>query len=196
VVAANQPGANRHGTVGRLLQGTQARFEAVEGIPGAGRLFIKGPNVMQGYINGDKPGVIVPLPGGWHDTGDVVSVDDEGFLSIRGRLKRFAKVGGEIISLAVVENVASALWPDHAHAAIAVPDGRKGEQIVLVTTNADANRHDLVGWAHNHGVPDIAIPRRIVQVEQVPVLGTGKTDYVKVQAMVGEEAEAEEATAS
>jgi acyl-[acyl-carrier-protein]-phospholipid O-acyltransferase/long-chain-fatty-acid--[acyl-carrier-protein] ligase len=184
VVAANQPGANRHGTVGRLLRGIEARFEPVEGIPGSGRLFIKGPNIMLGYINGDRPGVIVPLPGGWHDTGDVVSVDDEGFLSIKGRLKRFAKVGGEIVSLAVVENVASALWPDCSHAAVAVPDGRKGEQVVLVTTNADANRHDLVGWAHNHGVPDIAIPRRIVQVESVPVLGTGKTDYVKVQALV------------
>src|SRR5205814_8290093 len=147
-------------------------------------LFIKGPNVMLGYINGDKPGVIVPLSGGWHDTGDVVSVDEEGFLSIKGRLKRFAKVGGEIVSLAVVENVASALWPDHAHAAIAVPDGRKGEQIVLVTTDPDANRHDLVGWAHNLGVPDIALPRRIEQVEQVPVLGPANTDHVQAQDMV------------
>ena len=184
VVAANQPGANRHGTVGRLLQHIEARFEPVEGIPGAGRLFVKGPNVMLGYINGDKPGVVVPLQSGWHDTGDVVSVDDEGFLSIKGRLKRFAKVGGEIVSLAVVENVASALWPDDSHAAVAAPDGRKGEQIVLVTTKTDANRHDLVGWAQNHGVPEIAVPRRILHVEHVPVLGTGKTDYVKVQAMV------------
>jgi len=194
VVAANQPGANRHGTVGRLLQKIEARLEPVEGIPGAGRLFIRGPNIMLGYINADRPGVIVPLPGGWHDTGDVVSVDDEGFISIKGRLKRFAKVGGEIVSLAVVENVASALWPDHAHAAVAAPDGRKGEQVVLVTTNPDANRHDLVGWAHNHGVPDIALPRRIVHAEQVPVLGTGKTDYVKVQALV--QAEPEEQTAA
>jgi acyl-[acyl-carrier-protein]-phospholipid O-acyltransferase / long-chain-fatty-acid--[acyl-carrier-protein] ligase len=193
VVAANQPGANRHGTVGRLLQNIQARLEPVEGIPGGGRLFIKGPNVMQGYINGDTPGVIAPLPGGWHDTGDVVSIDEEGFISIKGRLKRFAKVGGEIVSLAVVENVASALWPDHCHAAVAVPDGRKGETIVLVTTNADASRHDLVGWAHNHGVPDIAVPRRILYVDHVPVLGTGKTDYVKVEGMVRDREDAQTA---
>jgi acyl-[acyl-carrier-protein]-phospholipid O-acyltransferase/long-chain-fatty-acid--[acyl-carrier-protein] ligase len=191
VVAANQLGANRHGTVGRLLPRITARFEPVEGIPGAGRLFINGPNVMLGYINGDKPGVVVPLPGGWHDTGDVVSVDEEGFLSIKGRLKRFAKVGGEIVSLAVVENVASALWPDDSHAAVAAPDGRKGEQVVLVTTHTDANRHDLVGWAQNHGVPEIAVPRRILHVENVPVLGTGKTDYVKVQAMVREREDAQ-----
>ena len=184
VVAANQPGANRHGTVGRLMQSIQARFEPVDGIPGAGRMFIKGPNVMMGYMLADNPGVIAPLPEGWHDTGDVVSIDEEGFISIKGRMKRFAKVGGEIVSLAVVENVASALWPDHAHAAIATRDPRKGEQVVLVTTNADASRHDLVGWAHNHGVPDIAIPRRIVAVDCIPVLGTGKTDYVKVQGMV------------
>ena len=184
VVAANQPGANRSGTVGRFLHGIQPKLEPVEGIPNAGRLLIKGPNIMLGYIKPEQPGVIVPPPDGWHDTGDVVSIDDEGFISIRGRVKRFAKIGGEIVSLAVVENCASALWPDSCHAAIAVPDGRKGEQVVLVTTHPDASRHDLVGWAHNHGVPDIAIPRRIIHVDHVPVLGTGKTDYTKVQAMV------------
>jgi acyl-[acyl-carrier-protein]-phospholipid O-acyltransferase/long-chain-fatty-acid--[acyl-carrier-protein] ligase len=188
VVAANQPGANRHGTVGRLLQNIQSRLEPVEGIPHAGRMLIKGPNIMMGYMLADNPGVIVPPHEGWHDTGDIVSIDDEGFISIKGRVKRFAKVGGEIVSLAVVENVASALWPDCQHAAVAVPDPRKGEQVVLVTTNREANRHDIVGWAQNHGVPEIAVPRRIIYVDEVPVLGTGKTDYTKVQAMVAEEA--------
>jgi acyl-[acyl-carrier-protein]-phospholipid O-acyltransferase/long-chain-fatty-acid--[acyl-carrier-protein] ligase len=75
------------------------------------------------------------------------------------------------------------LWPDHSHAALALPDGRKGELIVLVTTNRDANRHDLVGWAHNHGVADIAVPRRMIMVDDIPVLGTGKTDYVQVEKM-------------
>ncbi|HEY4114968.1 MAG TPA: AMP-binding protein [Rhizomicrobium sp.] len=191
VVAANQPGANRPGTVGRLMQGIKSRLEPVEGIPNAGRLFIHGPNIMLGYISADRPGVIHPPPDGWHDTGDVVSIDDEGFIAIKGRMKRFAKIGGEIVSLAVVENCASALWPDHAHAAIAIPDGRKGEQILLVTTNAEANRHDLVGWAQNHGVPEIAIPRRLLYADHVPVLGTGKTDYTRVQAMVHQQLEAD-----
>lgn len=184
VVAANQPGANRSGTVGRLMPGMECRLEPVEGIPNAGRLIVKGPNVMLGYIGADNPGVIVPPPDGWHDTGDVVSIDDEGFISIRGRLKRFAKIGGETVSLAVVESCASALWPDHCHAAIAVPDGRKGEQIVLLTDNPDADRMDLVGWAQNHGVSELAVPRRIFVTAAIPVLGTGKTDYGKVTKIV------------
>ncbi|MGH6872722.1 MAG: AMP-binding protein [Rhizomicrobium sp.] len=184
VIAANQPGANRPGTVGRLMQGMEARTEPVEGIPNAGRMFVKGPNVMLGYIKPERPGYIEPLPGGWHDTGDVVAIDEDGFIAIRGRVKRFAKIGGETVSLAVVESIASALWPDHAHAAVAVPDGRKGEQIVLVTTMKGASRHDLVGWAHNHGVQELAVPRKIVEVDAVPVLGTGKTNYGVVEKMV------------
>src|SRR6185369_10164410 len=108
-------------------------------------------------------------------------IDDEGFIAIRGRVKRFAKIGGEMVSLAVVENCASAIWPDHMHAAVACADGRKGEQIVLVTDCAAANRTDILAWAQNHGVPELAVPRRIVHVEHVPVLGTGKTDYASVQ---------------
>jgi len=181
VIAANQIGANRSGTVGRLMSGMTTRLEPVEGIPDAGRLFVQGPNVMLGYIKPDRPGVIQPPEGGWHDTGDVVSIDEDGFIAIKGRVKRFAKIGGETVSLAVVESIASALWPDHNHAAIALPDGRKGEQIILVTTNKDASRHDLVGWARNHGVAEIAVPRQIMAVDDIPVLGTGKTDYVQVE---------------
>jgi acyl-[acyl-carrier-protein]-phospholipid O-acyltransferase/long-chain-fatty-acid--[acyl-carrier-protein] ligase len=184
VIAANQPGANRAGTVGRLVQGMESRLEPVEGIPNAGRLFVRGPNVMLGYIKPDNPGVIEPPHGGWHDTGDVVAIDEDGFIAIKGRLKRFAKIGGETVSLSAVESCASALWPDYAHAAVAVPDDRKGEQIILVTTCPDARRTDFIGWVHNHGVPELAVPRRIIQVDSVPVLGTGKTDYTKVQKTV------------
>ncbi len=196
VVAANQIGANRPGTVGRFMAGMEHRLDPVEGIPNAGRLFLRGPNVMLGYIKPDKPGEIIPPEGGWHDTGDIVSIDQEGFIAIKGRLKRFAKIGGETVSLAVVESIASALWPDYSHAAVSVvmPDGRKGEQIVLVTTNPDAQRVDLVGWAHNHGVPEIAVPRRIVHVHDVPVLGTGKTDYVRVQKMADADTHAASST--
>jgi len=181
VVAANQAEANHPGTVGRLMAGLETRLEPVEGIPGAGRLLLKGPNIMLGYIRPDAPGRIVPPQDGWYDTGDVVSIDDEGFVAIRGRLKRFAKIGGETVSLAVVENIAAALWPDNAHAAVAIPDGRKGEQIVLVTDAAEAARVDLIGWAQNHGVTELAVPRQVLTVESIPVLGTGKTDYVSVQ---------------
>jgi acyl-[acyl-carrier-protein]-phospholipid O-acyltransferase/long-chain-fatty-acid--[acyl-carrier-protein] ligase len=192
VVAANQIEANHPGTVGRMMAGMQARLEPVEGIPGAGELYVKGPNVMLGYIKPDAPGKIIPPEDGWYNTGDVVAIDEEGFIAIRGRLKRFAKIGGETVSLAVVENIAAALWPDNAHAAVAVPDGRKGEQIVLVTDAKEARRVDLIGWAQNHGVSEIAAPRRVLAVETIPLLATGKTDYVLVQ----KKAEAEAAAAA
>ena len=180
VVAANQPGASKLGTVGTLMAGMESKLEPVEGIPNAGRLFVRGPNVMKGYLSPDQPGVLHQLIDGWHDTGDVVAIDGEGFIAIRGRVKRFAKIGGEMVSLAVVENCASALWPDNMHAAVSLPDGRKGEQIVLITDAKQANRAEIVAWAQNHGVAELAVPRRVVHVEQVPVLGTGKTDYGSV----------------
>ena len=183
VVAANQVRANRSGTVGKLMSGMEYRLEPVVGIEGAGRLFVRGPNIMRGYLFSDEPGKIHPPKDGWHDTGDVVSIDDEGFISIRGRVKRFAKIGGEMVSLAVVENCASALWPDHMHAAVAVEDGRKGEQIILLSDADEANRESLIGWAKNHGVPELAVPRRVFHVKSVPLLGTGKTDYGAVQRM-------------
>jgi acyl-[acyl-carrier-protein]-phospholipid O-acyltransferase/long-chain-fatty-acid--[acyl-carrier-protein] ligase len=189
VVAANQPEANQPGTVGRLMAAMETRLDPVEGIPGAGRLLVKGPNVMQGYILPEAPGVIVPLPEGWHDTGDVASIDEEGFIAIRGRLKRFAKIGGETVSLAVVENCAAALWPDHVHAAVTVPDPRKGEQIVLVTNATEATRPSLLAWAQHHGVSELAVPRRLLIVQEIPVLGTGKTDYVAVQKLAAESTE-------
>ncbi len=184
VIAANRPSANKAGTVGQLMVGMKYRLDPVEGIPNAGRLVVSGPNVMLGYIKADVPGVIDPPPDGWHDTGDVVTVDEDGFIAIKGRLKRFAKIGGETVSLAVVESIASALWPDDNHASVSIPDGRKGEQIVLVTTMKDAARQDLIGWAHNHGVSELAVPRRIVNVADIPVLGTGKTNYGAVQKIV------------
>jgi acyl-[acyl-carrier-protein]-phospholipid O-acyltransferase / long-chain-fatty-acid--[acyl-carrier-protein] ligase len=181
VVAANQIEANHPGSVGKLMPGMEARLDPVEGIPNAGLLMVKGPNIMLGYIRPDAPGRIVPPENGWYETGDVVSIDAEGFIAIRGRIKRFAKIGGETISLAVVENIAAALWPDNQHAAVAVADRAKGEQIVLVTDVVGARRLDLVAWAQNHGASELAVPRRILIVDALPVLGTGKTDYVTVQ---------------
>ena len=186
VVAANQIEANRPGTVGRLMEGVEARLIPVEGIANAGVLEVRGPNVMLGYINPDRPGHIVPPPDGWYNTGDVVNIDEEGFVAIRGRMKRFAKIGGETVSLAVVENCAAALWPDHHHAAVALPAPPKGEQIVLVTDFAGARRMDLLAWAQNHGVSELAIPRKILIVEAIPMLATGKTDYVTVERQARE----------
>jgi acyl-[acyl-carrier-protein]-phospholipid O-acyltransferase / long-chain-fatty-acid--[acyl-carrier-protein] ligase len=186
VIAVNQPGHNRPGTVGRILPGTEVRFEAVPGIENGGRMLVRGPNVMKGYLSASKPGQLQTLPGGWHDTGDIVSQDADGYLSIKGRLKRFAKIGGEMVSLAVAENCASSLWREHEHAAAVLPDKRKGEQIVLLTTYPKAERGDLQRWAQDHGVNELSLPRKIFQVSAIPVLGTGKMDIGAVQKLAAE----------
>lgn len=182
VAAANQLSANHPGTVGHLMPEMQAKLEPVPGIETGGRLFLKGPNVMLGYLTA-TPGLYVPPEGGWYDTGDVVSFDDDAFITIRGRLKRFAKIGGEAVSLAVVENLAAAVWPGHHHAAISLPNGRKGEKIILLTTFEEAAREDLVSFAKRNGVPDLAVPRHVIPAQEIPLLGTGKTNYVAVEAI-------------
>lgn len=181
VVAANRWEKNKPGSVGDLMADMEYELVPVEGIEEGGRLKVKGPNVMMGYLRASNPGVLETSEDGWHDTGDIVSIDDEGFIRIRGRVKRFAKVGGEMVSLAVVENCASAIWPDAMHAAATLPDSRKGEQIVLLTDNPDVNRSDILAWAQNHGVSELSVPRRILHVDEIPVLGTGKLDYGAIQ---------------
>ena len=180
VLAANQPGDIRAGTIGRMLPGIESRLEPVEGLDAGGRLFVRGPNIMRGYIRPEAPGRVEALEDGWHDTGDVVSVDEDGYFVIRGRIKRFAKIGGEMVSLTVVENCAGAVWPDHTHAAAIVPDPKRGEQIVLLTDHPNPQRSELLAWAQTHGVAELAVPKKIFSVDAVPVLGTGKLDYVAV----------------
>ncbi len=190
VVAANSWERNKPGTVGQLMADMRHELVPVEGIEEGGRLRISGPNIMMGYLRTTNPGVIEPPEGGWHDTGDIVSIDREGAIRIKGRVKRFAKIGGEMVSLAVVENCASAIWPDHLHAAASLPDPRKGEQVVLLSECPDTNRADILAWAQNHGVSELAIPRRIYHVDAIPVLGTGKLDYGAIQRLARELSEA------
>ena len=184
VVAVNHPDRNRPGTVGQMLPGMEWRLDPVDGIDEGGRLYLRGPNVMKGYLSPDDPDEIEPLKDGWHDTGDIVAVDEEGYVCILGRAKRFAKIGGEMVSLTAVEGLASAVWPDARHAVVAVADSRKGEKLVLVTDRSDAEVARLAEWAREHGAPELAVPKKIVRVGEVPVLGTGKTDYVAIQQMV------------
>ncbi len=189
VIAANQPGANRSGTVGHFLPAIEHRIDPVPGIERGGRLYVRGPNVMMGYITTDQPGVIQTLEDGWHDTGDVVEIDEDGFISIKGRVKRFANIGGETVSLAVVENCATAVWPDYEHVALAVPDPKKGEQIMLLSSCENANRNDLRGWAQNHGVSELALPKAVIIVDEIPLLGTGKVDYTAAAKLLQEKIE-------
>lgn len=181
VIAVNKPSDNRRGTVGGVLPGVETRLEPVEGIPGGGRLYVRGPNIMAGYLAAD--GSLEVPPGGWHDTGDVVDITDDGWIKILGRVKRFAKVGGEMVSLTAAEDIATAVWPDSRHAVIAVPDPKKGERLVLVTDRRDAETGPLVAHAQAIGAPELAVPRKIIKVTEIPVLGTGKTDYVAIVRM-------------
>ena len=151
VVAVNSATHSRDGTVGRLLPGMRMRIEPVEGIAGGGRLWLSGPNLMRGYMTADRPGELQPLDGEWLDTGDIVSVDREGFITICGRAKRFAKIAGEMISLGAVEMLVKSLWPEDNHAAVSVPDKRRGERIVLVTTAGEADPESLRRYGKEHG---------------------------------------------
>lgn len=185
VIAVNKPTDNRRGTVGGLLPGMETRLERVEGIPGGGKLLVRGPNVMSGYLRAD--GGIDPPSDGWHDTGDVVSLSDDHWIKILGRVKRFAKVGGEMVSLTAAEDLAAAVWPDCRHAVVALPDPKKGERLVLVTDRRDADPAPLILYAQEIGAPELAVPRKIIRVQEIPVLGTGKTDYVALQRIVDAE---------
>lgn len=184
VLATNTPMENLTGSVGRLLPGIDHRLEPVPGVDDGGRLFVKGPNVMLGYLLHDRPGERVPPEQGWYDTGDIVSLDPQGYVTIRGRAKRFAKIGGEMVSLTAVEQLAARVWPDDQHAVVSVADERKGEQLILVTTRPGADRSELASRARADGVGELSVPRNILEVSRIPVLGTGKIDYPGVQALV------------
>jgi len=176
VIACNLPAANAPGTVGTPLPAIEVRLDPVEGIVEGGRLRVRGPNVMLGYMHADRPGAIDPPAEGWHDTGDIVAFDAAGRIAIRGRAKRFAKIGGEMVSLAAVESMVANLWPEGNHVVVAIPDPRKGEQLVLVTDKPDADKGVLLQRAKDDGFAELWVPRAILVVQQIPVLGSGKVD--------------------
>lgn len=183
IISVNTPREFRVGSVGKFCPAIQYRLEEVPGIEKGGRLWVKGPNIMAGYVLHDSPGELFPPEDGWYDTGDIVHLDEDGYIYIQGRAKRFAKVAGEMISLTAVEEMASACWPDEKHAALAVADAGKGEKIILMTTRQAPERKELIHFAHENGVPDLQVPRKILQVDDIPLLGTGKIHYPAVQAL-------------
>ncbi len=189
VIAFNTPMHFKAGTVGRLMPGIEHRLEPVQGIPEGGRLVVRGPNVMAGYYRDAAPGQLEPVEDGWYDTGDIVAIDEEGFLAIKGRAKRFAKIAGEMVSLGAVEDLASRASPGFRHAAIARPDARKGEAVVLLSEDPDLSRATLQRVASEQGVPEIMLPREVLAGRTIPVLGTGKTDYAGLASSMDGEAD-------
>ncbi|MEQ1614210.1 MAG: AMP-binding protein, partial [Hyphomicrobiaceae bacterium] len=183
VLAINTPLANKVGTVGRLAPLMEARLDPVPGIEEGGRLYVKGPNVMLGYYRAENPGVLEPPENGWHDTGDIVTIDAQGFIAIRGRAKRFAKIGGEMVSLSAVEAMSAELWPSVISVVVSVPDARKGERLILMIPEVGATREQFIKHAKAKGASELAVPAEIMVVSSVPVLGSGKPDYVSALKM-------------
>lgn len=188
VLAVNTPIAYRKGTVGQFLPSVQYKLTSVPGIEKGGLLSIKAPNLMSGYMKHTNPGVIEPVScenhgSGWYNTGDIVAIDEDGFVSIQGRVKRFAKIAGEMISLEYSEKMANSISPKFAHASLSTPDKNKGEAVILLTTDKELTKPQLIKSAQQLGYPELAVPAKIIVVDNIPVLGTGKTDYVGVKKL-------------
>lgn len=186
-MAFNAPLTFRAGTVGRFLPGMEYRIVPVPGIEQGGVLHVRGPNLMQGYLFYDAPGVMQAprseVGVGWYNTGDVVSVDADGFVTVHGRVKRFAKIAGEMVSLERVEHIAYHASPGYKHAAV-VEMTRSGESTVLLTTDPALDRIALQQAARQISAQELAVARRVVKVDNLPLLGSGKVDYVTLKEMV------------
>ncbi len=183
VVCLDTPMYNRINSVGRKVPGLETRLEPVSGVAEGGRLFIKGDNVMLGYYLADNPGVLVPPPDGWYDTGDIVKIDVDGFISIIGRAKRFAKISGEMVSLGAVEEAVNNLWPEARQGVVSVDSDSKGEQIVLITEQQNATSADLLKYFRENGFSELWVPKKIIVVKEAPILGSGKFNYAVAKEM-------------
>lgn len=181
VIAVNSKMMRKDGSVGKILPGIDYRLEAVEGVQKGGRFYVRGPNVMAGYYKPEQPGTLVPPQDGWHDTGDIAEVDEDRYVFLCGRAKRFAKIAGEMISLAAVEEIALAVWPHGQHAVVTLSDERKGEKMVIFTTIKEADKKYLQDYVQTHGLSLLMVPSSLIFLEKLPVLGTGKTDYVMLE---------------
>lgn len=183
-LSTNTPMHNKAGTVGRLMPGIKFKLEKVEGINDGKKLLVSGPNIMKGYLLSDNPGNIIPPIDGWYDTGDIVAIDEQGYISIQGRAKRFAKIAGEMVSLTATEMSLNKFFPENVHAVVAIPDAKKGEQLVLITTDKNLKRAEISSAFKENGISELSVPKEIIVIEKLPLLGSGKIDYVSAKNLV------------
>jgi acyl-[acyl-carrier-protein]-phospholipid O-acyltransferase/long-chain-fatty-acid--[acyl-carrier-protein] ligase len=186
-ISVNTPLSPRYGSVGRLLPGIDYKLEPVEGVEEGGRLMVRGPNVMRGYLNADANAKFKGF-GGWYDTGDIVSVDADGYLFVRGRLKRFAKVSGEMVSLTAVEDALAGAFPQYGLrcqvAVVTRPDEGKGEVLIAVTNEPKLQMEEIRAAVKAKGLNNLSIPREIKVVREIPKLGTGKINHRELAKMI------------
>jgi acyl-[acyl-carrier-protein]-phospholipid O-acyltransferase/long-chain-fatty-acid--[acyl-carrier-protein] ligase len=188
VISVNTPRANRPGSIGRPLPSVKVRIADIEtGAPlprgNEGKILVKGDLVMKGYLR-DVVETSLRIRDGWYDTGDMGVMDSEGFLWHKGRLRRFVKIGGEMVSLVRVESVLESLLPEGVDGAVVeVPDPRKGAKLVVAVTG-EVDQKELVRRLAGK-LPPIAVPREFVRFDELPRMGSGKSDFRKITAMVG-----------
>ncbi len=183
-VSVNTPMANREGATGRLMPGMEYRLEAVPGVDTGGRLHVRGPNVMKGYLN-EGPNKEFQALNGWYDTGDIVSVSDDRFVTILGRMKRFAKVSGEMVSLTAVEDALAGAFPQYGlrcqTAILSQPDENKGEKLICVTNEPKLKMDEVREAIKAKGLTNLCVPRAIIPVREIPKLGTGKVNHRELE---------------
>ena len=188
-ISANTKADNRFGSVGRILPDMKWKLEPVDGVKDAGRLFVKGPNVMKGYLNKEANEAFQSL-NGWYDTGDIVKVDEDGYFWIKGRAKRFAKISGEMVSLTAVEDALAGAFPNHGEdceiAVIAVTDEDKGEKLIAVTNEPNLTTSEIRNAVADAGLINLCTPREIHVLKEIPKLGTGKLNHREAQRLVEE----------
>ena len=189
-ITVNTPMNPRFGSAGRFMPGMEYKLEKVEGVAEGGRLWVRGPNIMYGYLNVEADEKFV-AGAGWYDTGDIGRVDEDGFLYILGRLKRFAKISGEMVSLAAAEEALAGAFPQYGLrfqiAVLARPDSDRGESLVAVCNEPRLRPDEIRAAINAKGLSNLYVPREIKYVPDIPKLGTGKADYRELQKIISED---------
>lgn len=185
VIATTYPGSHKAGSIGRPIPNTQVRIldiqtDKILGPNQEGKILVKGDLVMEGYLH-DLEETSLRIRNGWYDTGDIGMMDEDGFMYHRGRLKRFVKVGGEMVSLVKVEDILSQLLPEDVICCVVdVPNPTKGADVVAAVANGDFDMHKVMKQLKKE-LPSIAIPKQFYVIDDIPMMASGKVNFREVE---------------